>query len=204
MLNTTPSKVIDAPKTHYNPAAPCAICLNRLDAVVFRLGVATVHDSANGLLHPMHRECFLNVIKLKPECPICKESIDITSFKIPTISTFEKTARIGALCVFGAAAHGILTKLLQSSIVVAAAPGILSTIGSFVNLYKEHRDLGLQRSIRDEIKNDLFIGGVSIGLPTLGAVIANNVTKSLVLNSLITSTVTAAGLLVLNKTGYIK
>lgn len=186
---------IDHSKNH-SSTDPCPICHTSLDAHVHRLGPATIHTGAGGSRHPMHRDCFYQAIrKCSSRCPICQIDIPVDAFSRKKMGLGKRLAALSALFVATASYHFLMSYLTKSPKLAAAIPGLVSTGISFRRLHNEHKDLGLETSLRRAVNNDLVLGAITTAIPVCAAAIAERATDSLIKNSCLTTAISIATLL---------
>ena len=172
-------RLLNAP---VNSTGTCPICILDVSQYVHRLGHPIIHSGAGGAKHPMHALCFWRGLKGNQRCPVCRVVIPITpeifSEARPERKTGAQRIRTFALTfVIHASVQGVLTKLLGSSLMAAALPGVVCLPLAANNFCKEYRDLGFQ-SLRQVAVNDLSGTLLSIAIPVAGATLADRVTES--------------------------
>lgn len=172
----------------------CPICLLDLDAQVHRLGCATIHTGEGGRLHPMHKKCFYESVKTSGKCPICRIEVPLDAFYKKKKSLAQRVAVTSLGFTAVVSYHFLMTSITGSSRLSAAIPGIIGTGFSLRQVYYEHKDLLLRRSLQREIMNELFLGVITTAVPLVATVIAESATDSPIKNSCITTAVSIASL----------
>lgn len=162
--------------TNNQPLKDCSICLNPCDG---QWNNPIVAHNVSGHLHPFHRQCVKNkFIKVKSECPCCRNRIDFKS--LSSCVTWQE--KILSSVKYGIA-PGILSAIVdlprEKTILKAAAAVLKGTClgtawGVFYRAVTEERTPVLWTEVRNRIAKSttkVAMGAIAVGV-TVGLTIS--------------------------------